>query len=103
MSIYTVANKLPFDVYFYTAGQSTIWFLADALIIALVYGILCTIKYWKHIYAPNYKKVLYCLLFPLYMFLYLPILLVAFFSKPKWKKIEHTRNITIEDINGENK
>ena len=58
----------------------------------LLYGLLTVLCEWKQIQIPNYKKILYVFTFPLFMFTYIPISLVALFSrKVQWKPIQHHR------------
>ena len=44
------------------------------------------------------KKIFSLFTFPLYVFTYIPISLVALFKKVEWTQINHTVVKTIEDI-----
>lgn len=61
-------------------------------------GGLTLLTEWKHIRAPWYRKLWLWVLFPLYMITYLPIAIAAFFRRVEWKQIEHTRDITLEEM-----
>lgn len=52
-------------------------------------GLITTITEWKHIQATSFKKILYLMTFPLFMFTYAPIAIAAIFSKVTWKPIRH--------------
>ncbi len=54
---------------------------------------------WKRIICPNWKKVLYAFIFPLYMLTYIPISISALFKKVEWKPIIHSSKVTLEDLN----
>ena len=56
----------------------------------LVYGLLTVLCEWKQIAMPAYKKLLYVVTFPLFMFTYIPISLAALVQKVEWKPIYHT-------------
>ena len=58
----------------------------------LMEGLFTTITEWKNIHTTPAKKVLYTFTFPIFMLTYIPISLVALFSrKVQWKPIEHHR------------
>ena len=64
----------------------------------LFFGAVTTITQWKHINTTAYKKVLYTLTFPLCIFTYIPIAIVALFRKIEWKPIAHTISKSIEEF-----
>lgn len=61
-------------------------------------GIVTTITEWDQIYCSAKKKILYTFTFPIFMLTYIPIAVVAIFSKVEWKPIHHSRNVTLEQI-----
>lgn len=63
-----------------------------------IIGVITTITERKKIRTSNIKKILYTLTFPLFMFTYIPISLVALFCKTEWKPIEHT--VTAQQFDG---
>ena len=63
---------------------------------------LICITEWKKIKCRWYKKILYLSTFPIFMFTYIPISLVAMFKKVGWKPIEHNHSVTIEDMEEQN-
>ena len=56
----------------------------------LLFGVLTVICEWRKIAMPVYKKLLYTLLFPLFMFTYIPISLAALVKKVEWTPIYHS-------------
>jgi len=67
-------------------------------LILFFFGSITTITEWKHIRGKGYKKVMYIFTFPLFLFLYVPISLVALFKKVEWKPIHHSVTKSIDDI-----
>ncbi len=63
-------------------------------------GLLTTITEWKNINCPAVKKIKYVFSFPIFIFTYVPISIVALFKfkKIEWKPITHSIAKTIEDI-----
>lgn len=57
--------------------------------ILFVLGLVTTITEWKRIYSSSFKKIIYLFTFPIFMFTYIPIALVALFKKVEWSPIEH--------------
>ncbi|MDR1409903.1 MAG: glycosyltransferase [Oscillospiraceae bacterium] len=70
-------------------GQSALLTLGKVYLMTFVIGVITTATEWKKIHASPWKKILYTLTFPLFMFLYIPIAFVALFSRVEWKPIEH--------------
>lgn len=63
-----------------------------------VMGGVTTITEWKRIHSSAWKKIFYLFTFPIFMFTYIPISIVALFKKVKWEPIEHTRSKKLKDI-----
>jgi len=57
--------------------------------ILFILGLITTITEWNNIYCSNIKKIIYLFTFPVFMFTYIPIALVALFKKVEWSPIEH--------------
>ncbi len=64
--------------------------LASFYIVFVLISLLTLITEWKRIKAPAWKKILSIFAFPLFIFTYIPISVVAIFKKVKWDPIEHT-------------
>ena len=81
---------------------SVLELILNTVLIMFIVGIITTITEWKQIHCSTFKKILYSFTFPLFMLTYIPISIVALFKKVKWKKIEHNKSRTVEEIINEN-
>lgn len=61
-------------------------------------GAITTITEWKKICCSNIKKVLYAFTFPIFMITYIPISVIAPFTKSEWKPINHNKSLTLNDL-----
>lgn len=64
-------------------------------------GLITTVTEWKKINCKAWKKILYLFTFPLFMFTYVPISIVALFKKVKWDPIKHNVTKRIDDMGSE--
>lgn len=64
----------------------------------LLYSVVVIIKDNKRMKVKWYKKILYCLTFPIYMAIFLVISLIALFKKVTWKAVPHVSSKTIEEV-----
>jgi cellulose synthase/poly-beta-1,6-N-acetylglucosamine synthase-like glycosyltransferase len=63
-----------------------------------VLGLITTITEWQKIHCRAGKKILYTFTFPLFMFTYIPITLVASFTNVTWKPIKHPIGCSVEQV-----
>lgn len=62
-------------------------------------GALTLLSEWKRIYAPTWKKIVFTLTFPFFMFTFIPVTVAGVCAKNvTWKPIEHTRASNLTDI-----
>ncbi len=61
-------------------------------------GLLTTITEWRSIKCSTPKKILYTFTFPIFLFTYLPISIVALFKKVEWTPISHTIVKSIDEV-----
>ena len=61
-------------------------------------GTITTITEWKQIHCSSIKKILYLFTFPIFIFTYIPIAIVALFKKVTWVPIKHTISKNVEEI-----
>lgn len=71
---------------------------ANFYLVIFALGLLTTISEWKQIRATARKKILYTFTFPIFIFTYVPISIVALFKKIEWKPITHSVVKTIEEV-----
>lgn len=72
--------------------------LFNCYALMFVLGVITTITEWKQIKCPTGKKILYLFSFPIFIFTYVPISIVALFKKVEWKPIAHSVTKTAEDM-----
>lgn len=72
--------------------------LGNAYLLMLFVGALTILTEWKKIRCKTSRKILSMFTFPIFMLTYIPIAIVAFFKKVEWKHIEHTVDVSIEDL-----
>ena len=68
------------------------------VLLYLLFGGLTTITEWKQIHAKPAAKIKAIFTFPLFMLTYVPIALVAVFSKVEWKPIKHNVVVNAAEI-----
>ncbi len=62
-------------------------------------GAVTTVSEWTKIFAPMKKKIAYTFTFPFFMLSYIPITVVALFSRNiTWKPIVHSQVKTLDDV-----
>lgn len=61
-------------------------------------GFITTLTEWKKIHCSGWKKIAYTFTFPLFMFTYIPISVVALFKDIEWKPIAHTVVKSVDDF-----
>ena len=66
--------------------------------ILFLIGLITTLTEWKSIHCANWKKIAYAFTFPLFMFTYIPISVVALFKDVEWKPIAHTVVKSLDDV-----
>ncbi len=73
---------------------------ADAYILLFLMGAVTLFAEWRRIRATVLAKLWSLFTFPLYMFTFMPITVVAFFRKAEWKPIAHTHTVSLRELNG---
>lgn len=61
-------------------------------------GFITTISEWKQINSTSWNKIKYMFSFPIFIFTYVPISIVALFRKIEWKPITHSIVKSIEEV-----
>ncbi len=70
----------------------------NSYLVVYVLGLLTTITEWDQIKTTAGKKMFYTFTFPIFIFTYVPISIVALFRKIEWKPITHSITKTIEEV-----
>ena len=80
------------EITFFQGLYYILQMLAGLYGVLFMVGLFTTITEWENIHTTPAKKVLYTITFPIFMLTYIPISLVALFSrKVQWKPIQHHR------------
>ena len=74
--------------------KAFIWYYG----ILFILGFVTTLTEWRKIHCSGWKKIAYTITFPLFMFTYIPISIVALFKDVEWKPIAHTVVKSIDDV-----
>lgn len=61
-------------------------------------GFITTVTEWKKINSTTLKKIKYMFTFPLFIFTYIPISIVALYKRIEWKPITHSIVKSIEEV-----
>ena len=72
--------------------------LINFYVVLFAFGVLTTITEWNEIQASTFKKILYTFTFPVFIYTYIPITIVALFKKIEWKPITHNICKSIDEI-----
>lgn len=95
-AIFFAAGLMSPTIFYDFVVGSFVGMFVFVYLLIFIMGMICMIKYRKHVHISTFKKIFYTFMFPFFMAFYLPIYAVALFRKVKWKKIAHddTRDIT---------
>lgn len=72
--------------------------MANSYLVLFALGVVTTITEWKQINAKPINKIKYLFTFPIFIFTYIPISIVALFRKIEWKPITHNIAKSIEEV-----
>ena len=78
--------------------KSLLGYIGFTYSIMLLMGLITIISEWKKIHTTNAKKIGYLFLFPIFMYTYIPISLIALFKKVGWDPIHHTRSKSFDEV-----
>jgi len=80
------------------AVLSVLEMFRNAYLLVFSLGAITLFTEWRKIRAAAIKKILYLFTFPLFMFTYIPLSFASLFVRIKWTPIEHTRSISIREL-----
>lgn len=96
--ITAINSAMVMSVYFAQILHTFLLACATSYLLFFLLGLSTTLAEWKRIYCPNRKKILYMFTFPIFMFTYVPLSVIALFVKIKWKPILHAVSINAEQV-----
>ena len=70
----------------------------NSYLVLFILGLITTITEWNQINSTPLKKIKYVFTFPIFIFTYIPISIVALFKKIEWKPITHSIVKSIEEV-----
>lgn len=95
---YGAYNPKLFKALIPIAYKAIVFSLVNCYSIMFFMGVITTITEWTRIKCSTYKKLLYMFTFPIFIFTYVPISIVALFKKVEWKPITHSVVKTADDM-----
>lgn len=73
----------------------------NAYMLLLVIAVITVLTEWKQIHCRPVYKIAYLFTFPIFIFTYVPIALVALLKKVEWKPIYHKEVKSLAEVRGE--
>lgn len=80
------------------ALKSIVFSVINCYAVLFFMGFITTVTEWKSIKCPFHKKILYVFSFPLFIFTYIPISIVALFKNVEWKPITHNVVKSVDEM-----
>ncbi len=96
--VFTIASILHDNGLLYASGTAMLGAIGSFYGVFFFMGTLTLISEWKKIKCAPAKKIWYTLLFPFFLFTYVPISVVALFKKVVWKPVVHTDVKTLDEV-----
>lgn len=78
--------------------ESLLGYVGFTYSIMLLMGLVTLISEWKKIHTTAGRKIGFLFLFPIFMYTYIPISVIALFKPVKWEQIHHTRAKSLDDV-----
>ncbi len=78
--------------------ESLLGYIGFTYSIMFLMGLVTLISEWKKIHTSSGRKIGFLFLFPIFMYTYIPISVIALFKPVKWEQIHHTRAKSIDDV-----
>ncbi len=79
-------------------GSAILSALGSFYFMFMLMGTLTVITEWDKIKCPTGKRLWYLFLFPVFLFTYVPISVIALFKKVVWRPVEHTEAKTLDEV-----
>ena len=83
--------------------ESLLGYVGFTYSVMFLMGLVTLVSEWNRIHTKTSKKIGFLFLFPIFMYTYIPISVIALFKPVKWEQIHHTRSKSIDEIEGRNK
>lgn len=89
--IFGIGNPLP-------VIESLAGYVFFTYSIMFIMGLITIVSEWKKIHTSTKAKIGYLFLFPIFMYTYMPISIIALFKKVSWEPIAHTRSRSLDEV-----
>ena len=83
--------------------ESLLGYIGFTYSVMFLMGLVTLVSEWKKIHTTAGRKIGFLFMFPIFMYTYIPISVIALFKPVKWEQIHHTRSKSIDDIEGQSK
>lgn len=80
--------------------ESLLGYISLTYSVMFLMGLVTLISEWKKIHTTAGRKIGFLFLFPIFMYTYIPISVIALFKPVKWEQIHHTRARSLDDVMG---
>ncbi len=99
IGILTIFNS-GMDLYVYTMQilQILLQTLIGSYALFFAMGFFTTLTEWDRLYCTRGRKIGYMFTFPLFMFTYVPLSVIALFVRIRWKPILHNISISADEL-----
>ncbi len=78
--------------------ESLLGYIGFTYSVMFLMGLVTLVSEWNKIHTTAGRKIGFLFLFPIFMYTYIPISVIALFKPVKWEQIHHTRAKSIEDV-----
>ncbi len=78
--------------------ESLLGYIAFTYSVMFIMGLITIISEWNKIHTSTGRKIGYLFLFPIFMYTYIPISVIALFKRVAWEPIHHTRSRSIDEV-----
>lgn len=80
--------------------ESLLGYISFTYSIMFLMGLITIISERKRIHTSNGRKIGFLFLFPIFMYTYIPISVIALFKRVAWEPIHHTRSRSLDEVTG---
>lgn len=80
--------------------ESLLGYIAFTYSVMFIMGLITIISEWKRIHTSAGRKIGFLFLFPIFMYTYIPISVIALFKRVAWEPIHHTRSRSLDEVKG---
>ena len=98
LGINALIYDLSFTEFLQSGLKEVLKYFAFGLGMSFVHGVVAMIRTNKKVKCNFFKRIIYCLVFPIYMMILLFTSVLALFVKVSWKKTPHNCDIAIDEI-----